>query len=136
LFSSVLLAPWVLAIGLFFWLRVRERLLSDPDGVRARRAAAVFRAGTRKPGADPAEAFTGYLAARLRCSAAAVIAPDLQDRLALAGVPAGPAACAAALLEDLVKVRYGGDALPDAMASARALVNRLEVLFRALEAER
>ena len=63
--------------------------------------------------------------------AAAVIAPDLRARLAAAGVPVDLAARTAALLEALVAARYGSGAPSgDTEASARAIVEELEALFR------
>ena len=85
-------------------------------------------AGTAAP--DLTSALTHYLAARLQCASAAVIAPDLKARLTAAGVPEALAARAAALLEELVAARYGGIA-PDhrTEANARALVEELDAAF-------
>jgi hypothetical protein len=111
------------ALALLLWRSARRRAAPAPG------PAAAFRA---RVGTDVAEAFTGYLAARLHCEPAAVIAPDLPARLATAGVPAALAARAAALLEELVAARYGGTASDDRPeANARALVEELEASFHA-----
>jgi hypothetical protein len=132
-FAIVLVAPWLLALGLLLRLRARERDARDPAGVRARQAAATFRARAASGEADLVEALAEYLAGRLRCPAAAVIAPDLTDRLEAAGVPADLAARTAALLEALVAARYGSGAPATTRESARSLVEELEVAFRAAE---
>lgn len=136
LFAVVLGVPWLAALGLWSWLRARERERSDPEGTRARRAAAAFR--EQASGAEPAlaDALAAYLGARLRCPAAAVIAPDLAARLARTGVPDALAARAAALLRDLVAARYGGHAGAGRLEAARALVEELERAFLACEAGR
>jgi hypothetical protein len=133
LFAAVISAPWLLGIGLFFWLRSRERAARDPLGVRARRAAAVFRRRIGRRGVHPAGALADYLAARLRCPPAAVIAPALGARLSEAGIPAEAAARTALLLDDLVAARYGGSAPPNGPEAARAAVDALEASFRAKE---
>ncbi|TAH34439.1 MAG: hypothetical protein EYC70_15980 [Planctomycetota bacterium] len=129
----VLLLPWPLALGLWSWMCAHERRRSDPAGVRARHAADRFRADLDRPQADPAAALAEFLAARLRCPAAAVITPDLPERLMHAGVPAGLAARAAALLDALVAARYGAAATPQSAAQARALVGELEDAFQSAE---
>ncbi len=100
----------------------------DPATVRARNAATAFRAAA---GSGLANALAEYLAARLHCPAAAVIAPDLRERLVTATVPDELATRAATLLESLVAARYGGNA-PSAedAQSAAALVDELEAVLR------
>lgn len=132
LLAGGLLLPWLFALGLLYWLRVRERLLRDPDGVRARRAHAVFRSRVGSPGRDLAVTLAEFLAARLRCPSAAVISPDLSSRLATAGVPAELADRAATLLEDLVTARYGGGTAAGSVNDARTLVDELEGSFQTM----
>jgi hypothetical protein len=111
------------ALAILLWRRARRR------GAPAPGPAAAFRAHV---GTDVAAAFTEYLAARLRCPSAAVIAPDLPARLAAAGVPAALATRTATLLEELVAARYGGTVSDDRTeASAQALVEELEASFQA-----
>jgi hypothetical protein len=111
----------VVALAVLLWLYARRRSAPAPD------AAAVFRA---QVGTDAAAAFTGYLASRLGCPAAAVIAPDLTARLEAAGVPEALAARAAMLLEELVAARYGGAASDGRTeANAWSLVEELEASF-------
>lgn len=80
----------------------------------------------QRAAADLAGAFTEYVAGRLDCPPAAVIAPDLEPRLVAAGVPRELAARAAALVERLVGARYGGKADEDAATEARTLVEAIE----------
>jgi hypothetical protein len=111
------------ALATLLWLRARRRSAPAPA------PAATFR---DRVGTDVAAAFTEYLAARLQCPLAAVIAPDLEARLTAAGVPGVLAERAAMLIEDLVAARYGGTASDDRTeASARALVEELEASFQA-----
>lgn len=130
LLAGGLLLPWLFALGLLYWLRARERLLRDPYGARARRAAAVYRTRAGSPGTNLAETFAEYLAARLHRPAAAVVAPDLASRLVAAGVQAELAARAAKLLENLVSARYGGDTSLGSVDEARTLVDALESTFQ------
>lgn len=136
LILGVLGLPWIAALGLWAWLRARDRERGDPEGARARRAAAEFRQRISGAPMVPAGAMAEYLGARLRCPAAAVIAPDLAARLTRAGVPDALAARAAALLRELVAARYGGHAADDRLEAARALVDELEHAFLAREAPR
>lgn len=108
---------------------------ADADTLRADGAAAAFRARSATPGADLADVFAEYLAARLRCPAAAVVAPELPSRLETAGVPGGLASRTGDLLERLVAARYGGGvATPGDAIAARALVDEIDAAFRAAAA--
>jgi hypothetical protein len=131
LIAGVLVPPWLIALWLLVFLRARERDRNDPEGVRARGAAAAFRAAAARPGCDAGEALVEYLAARLRCPAAAVIDPGLPARLEAAGVPADLAARSTALVEDLGAVRYGGGEAASGMEKVRELVGELEAVFPA-----
>jgi hypothetical protein len=111
-----------LAAAAATWVLARRRGPAEEGGARARFEE---RAAT-----DLAAAFTEYLAARLGCPPAAVIAPDLEARLAAAGVPREAAARAAALVERLVGARYGGRAEEDAATEAQALVKTIEPVRR------
>ena len=123
------------ALLIAVWRSSRRRAAAkarvDPTTERARAAAAEFRAQTAAPGADLAGAFAAYLAARLDCASAAVIAPDLAQRLVTAGIPDALAARAAALLERLVAARYGGSPSSTDSAAAAATVEELENVFGA-----
>lgn len=119
----LLVAAALTAFGLLLWVRSR-RQAPAPD------AAAAFRTRAGDPDVDLADALAEYLAARLGCAAASVIAPDLPARLEAAGVPADLAARTAALLERLVAARYGGSAAdPGAVAEACELAGALESSF-------
>ncbi len=127
----------VIAIGAALavaWRRARGRGEVGDAAMHAVGAAAEFRSRTARPGGDVANALTEFLAAQLGCAPAAVIAPDLLDRLVAAGVPESVAARAAAMVERLVATRYGGGAGPSDAAEARALVVELDAAFRAAAA--
>ena len=116
--SGSLLWVWIVAAALAcfgLWIRLRKRKFVPAP-------AEIFRSRAES---DLAAAFTEYLAARLRCPAASVIAPDLPARLTAAGVHAELADRAATLLESLVAERYGGET-GDRTAEARAVVGELE----------
>jgi hypothetical protein len=130
---ALLFLPWLLALGLLLRMRARERRLSDPEGVRARGAAAAFRARIRKPDTDPAEAFVEFLAARLRLSPASLICPDPVRKMKEAGLPAQDAAPCASCLEQLVAARYGSEEPLVTMEKVQALVERVEALFQKKE---
>ncbi|MEW6741545.1 MAG: hypothetical protein AB1486_02205 [Planctomycetota bacterium] len=136
LLVSVILSPWFLALSLLTWLRKWERDRSDPDRVRARRAATRFRKRAGRPGTDVADELAEYLSARLHCSGAAVITPDLPARLAAAGVPDELAARVAVLLEREVARRYGAGESAADVETARELVEALEATFLAREERR
>jgi len=88
------------------WLRSRRRAEARE---RERQRGAYLRctAELARPDTDPAQALTEYLAARLGCAAAAVITPDLAERLVARGIPAPVAKATASALERLVAARYG-----------------------------
>ena len=117
-------SPWyligaalVLALGVVSYRRSKA-------GPEAPDPAAAFAA---RADTDLAAAFTEYLAARLACAPAAVIAPNLAQGLETSGVPAELALRCAAMVEGLVAARYGG-AAEDARGAVGALVEELERL--------
>jgi hypothetical protein len=132
----VLLPPWLLLPVLRTWHARRERLRGDPEGARARAAAAVFRERAASPSADPETLLAEYLAARLHCRTAAVLAPELDARLVSAGVPAPLAQRAASCLHEIHAERFGGRAAPDPGTTTRELVDALESAFRSTDGER
>ena len=87
----------------------------------------MFRAAAGRPDADLREAFAEYVAARLRCSAPAVIGPGLGARLRAAGIDGGLADHAAETLEGLVGERYGLPVTP--AGDVATLVEDLESGF-------
>ncbi|MBI1851385.1 MAG: BatD family protein [Planctomycetes bacterium] len=123
-------APWILALGLWIWIQMRERERNDPEGVRARAAAATFRMSAGAVGANVAEAYAEFLAARLRCPTASIISPDLRSRLEAAGIPTELAARAAGLCDGLVAARYGSGASALGVESIRRVVDELEAAFQ------
>jgi len=137
---GVLSAPWLLWLAASVWLSRRARRKEDLDGCRARAAAAAFQEQTAARSVSLREAYAEFVAARLRCSGAAVVAPGLAQRLVKAGVPTELAEQSATALGELLDERFGGragsidpsrTATPD---SVRALVERLEEVFARLEA--
>jgi len=134
LVTLLLVSPWAIAGIAWLAVRRRDRDRADPARVRAREAAARFRREIASPSADPASAFAGYLADRLSCSPAAVIAPDLEDRLAARGLDRDLARRAASRLTRAIESRYGGaSSATDGLAP---LVDEIESAFRAKESAR
>jgi hypothetical protein len=115
------LAFLAVAIAFAVWAALRRRRKTDGDGVPVSSATAI----EDDAGVGPAGVLTRALAARLRCSTAAVIAPDLAQRLETADVPADLSARAASLLKRLVAARYGGAPVDDAQAQVDAIVSAL-----------
>ncbi len=130
---AILAAPWLLALA---FVAVRRRRARD-DGehhARARRAAVRLRAG---PEAHEASlVFADYLAARLRCAEAEVIAPELPRRLAASGIPASLAERATTSLDALLAARYGGHGHGVDPAALGALLDELEAAFAARSTRR
>jgi hypothetical protein len=108
--------------------RSRERRAADPLGRRARAAHAEFRAKVDRE----TTAVVEYLAARLRTTDAAVIAPDLADRLVAAGIGESLARRAAEFVFAATAARYGASA--GGRENVDDLVDRLEAEFHRLEA--
>jgi hypothetical protein len=121
LLAAVLL-PWLAVAGLAFALRRRAAALADVAGRRERGALRRFE---RAVTVAPADALVAYLADRLNTAPAAVIGPDLSERLAAAGVPVERAQAVAGAVEAGVAARYGGGGGVDA-DTARGLVRELE----------
>jgi len=122
-----LLALLLLALVLVLRRRRRARTAPAAAADLVRTAAARFRVRLDEPGADPAAALVAFLAALLGCPEPAVVAPDLERRLAARGMPPELAARAAAALEHLHGARFGGSAGdPAAAERARGLVDELE----------
>ncbi|MCC6671857.1 MAG: BatD family protein [Planctomycetes bacterium] len=118
------LAPWLAALGLAGFLGWRRRVRADVAGARARRAAQSF-ADALRAGMAPDQALAGYLSDRLGCPPAALVGPDLLERLARCGVEPGLADEIRSALESGVAARYGGGG-EVAAAPFAALVRRLE----------
>jgi BatD DUF11 like domain len=117
------LLPWVVGVlGMFFW-RARRRAMADMQGRRARGALRKFEAAVGG-GAEPLDALVAYLADRLGCEPAAVIGPDLADRLRTVGIGDPCATQAQSLVDQGVATRYGGSGDLDrdlVIATVRAL---------------
>jgi tetratricopeptide (TPR) repeat protein len=120
----LVVAPWVLCGAGAHFLARRARRRADVVGSRVRGALRGFQRAVAK-GRDPADALIAYLADRLAVAEAAVIGPDLRQRLVQAGVEAELAREVHEQIDRAVAARYGGTGGLDA-ETARALVARLE----------
>ena len=128
---AALLVAAVAALALWLRRRAPREAPADPNAARAREALAALHAHAARPGPDLADAFAEYLAAHLKCPAAAVIGPDLPASLVSAGLPPDLASRAAAMLERLVAARYSAATVAaGADANFVALLSELEVSFR------
>ncbi|MBK8975357.1 MAG: BatD family protein [Planctomycetes bacterium] len=113
--ALALLGPWLAAVlGLWWWRAYRARR-RDVIGRRARGALRALRSAL-DGGAAPDVALAEYLASKLGCPAAAVLTPDLGERLGRAGCDGSLAARAQVLLEAGTAARYGGGTAPTAAA--------------------
>jgi hypothetical protein len=122
--AVALVAPWLLAFGAAALLAARRRRAGDVLGQRARAARRNLDAALQA-GEDPLAALAQYLGDRLGVAAAAIIAPDLRDRLRAAGLADDLAAAVVAAVEQGTAARFGGGA-PLAADAVRALASRLE----------
>jgi hypothetical protein len=120
----VAFAPWLVVVGLASLLRRRRALAADVVGQRARGANRTFAQALRQ-GSEPLEALAAYLGDRLGLPAAAVIAPDLRQRLQAANVPAELAAAVVDAIDRGTAARYGGGG-ELAAEDAKALVRQLD----------
>lgn len=131
-------AAAALAAGFAAALLVRRRRRrARAVSPAAARAAAAFEAlrlaAASGRGDRLSDAFAGFLASRLDCAPAAVIAPDLPRRLEGAGLDRGSALRAARAMESLVAARYGaGPAAPLAPEAIRELEEIARDLARRL----
>lgn len=122
---------WIVAgvgavlLGAGAWVVVRRRRpRADTEAERRATLLRAFR--ERAAQGEAGDAFVHFLAARLECSPAAVISPDLADRLVAAGAPADLARRCGALVERTTAARYGGDATGEGDArEAAALAEAL-----------
>lgn len=109
--SAFLLAalglPSILAAASATWLRRRERDRLDPKAARSRRARSRFRLQMRGGRATVEEALVGYLAAKLATSEAAIVTPDLAERLEARGISRDLAQRTGELVEGMISERYG-----------------------------
>ncbi|HZN41289.1 MAG TPA: BatD family protein [Planctomycetota bacterium] len=124
LWWGAVLGPWALALAGLYAFAAWRRAAADKQGQRARGAA---RACSRalEHGEDPTAVLASYLGARIGVPAAAIIAPDLRDRLVQAGLDAALAGEVASLVERGTAARYGGGTQLEP-AAVRDFVKRLE----------
>jgi tetratricopeptide (TPR) repeat protein len=101
-----------------------RRRAADPAAQRARAAGRTCLRALQA-GSEPLEALTQYVGDRLGVPAAAVIAPDLSQRLQAEGLETAVANEIAAAVERGTASRYGGGASLDA-TTVQDLVQRLE----------
>lgn len=116
--------PWLLGLLGLWFVRRRRHALADVAGRRARGAQRSFQQALAD-GQAPVDALVGYFADRLACERAAVIGPDLRERLAAAGIDEAAARSAQELVDAGVAARYGGGGGLE-RAAVEALVASLE----------
>lgn len=121
-------APWLVFGALALGLRWRARRAGDTRGRRARSAAARAQRRLGR-GEEALEVLVDYLADRLGVPPAAVVGPDLADRLVRSGLEEKVAREAAAAVERGVAARYGGEGALE-RSTVRELVQRLERSWR------
>jgi len=118
------LLPWLLTAVAFVGWRGLRRRRADVTGRRARGAHRAFEQALRD-GREPLEALAGYLGDRLDVPPAAVISPELRQRLVARGLDDAIAGDVVQAIERGTAQRYGGvDELP--VDDVRSLVQRLE----------
>jgi hypothetical protein len=123
---SAVLAPWLLVLLVFAGFRSRQRAAQDVTGKRVRGARKQFEAALQR-GDEVFDAVVAYVGDRLDVPPAAVISPELAQRLAENGLDDAVAAEVAAMIERGTSARYGGgQALT--CDDARGLVKRLEAI--------
>ncbi len=105
--AMLLLAPWLAAGALMFAWRARARSRADIAGQRERGARKTFLRALAA-GQTPFDALVHYLADRLAVADAAIIAPELGDRLRARGVDDALADDVVRAVEAGVAARYGG----------------------------
>lgn len=118
--------PWVLGALLLVGARWWRARAADHAGARARGAARNCRRELAA-GGDPLQALLQYLADRLDVAPAALLAPDLAERLHRVGLQGEDAAAVLAAIERGTAARYGGAAALTAPEVGQ-LVARLEPL--------
>lgn len=121
---AMVLTPWLLVSGGFFALRARRRAAADVTGQRVRGAKRGFDQALQA-GDDVLDALAAYLGDRLDVPPAAVISPELAQRLVDSGLDAQAAADVAALVDRGTAARYGGGQ-PLTADEARGVVKGLE----------
>ena len=125
LWWGAVLGPWLLALAGLWAFAAWRRAAADKEGQRARGAARAC-ARALANGEDPTEVLASYLGARIGVPAAAIIAPDLRDRLVESGLDAALAGEVASLVEHGTAARYGGGTQLEP-AAVRDFVKRLEL---------
>lgn len=116
--------PWFLLALTALVSMAHKRRVADPLRLREQRACKTcYR--ELQGGVDPSEALCGYLADRLGVAKAAIIAPELAQRLSASGLDPDLAQECAAALERGIAARYGGGSGLDA-ADVKDLVARLQ----------
>ncbi len=124
--------PWAWVFGLLglalTGLALGRLRRTRPARGRGEATAATWSSRLDAPDADAAGIFADALAEHLGVPPAAVIGPDLEERLVRAGADTDLAARTARTMEALVAARFGGEA-PDAEARAAA-ADLLESLVR------
>jgi len=127
--ALALIGPWLLAFAASALLAARKRRAADVPGQRARAAQRTLAAALRA-GEEPLAALAQYLGDRLGVAAAAIIAPDLRERLRAAGLADDLVAAVVATVERGTTARFGGGAplLADAVLALAARLESVRLL--------
>ena len=121
---AVIALPWLAAFVVSFALASVRRRRSNPAAMRARAAGRVALAALQR-GDEAMVVLADYLGDRLGVPGAALIAPDLRERLLQANIDSALVADVVALIERGTAARYGGGAGITA-ADVQSLVQRLD----------
>jgi hypothetical protein len=125
-----LLVASVCVLGALAWATRRAwRATSASSPPRDGAAITAFRSATAATGGvgpDPTQAFIAYVAARLGCSQAEIVAEGLRDRLVAAGAQAALADRVLACVRERLAARYGGQGGGPGGADLCALAEALD----------
>ncbi len=146
-FWLALLAPWPLVAGTWIWRRRRDAELADAAGTRARgalrSAEGRLRAAEQARAADDYDGFCtalagglrGYLADRLKLSAAGLTGDAAESALRAAGASVEACGLTRGLLEDCDFARFAPGAAEKQGARMDALLERARALIARLDGE-
>ena len=118
------LAPWLLMLSALLLLRASRRAALDVTGKRVRGARRQFDSALQR-GEDAMDAMLAYLGDRLDVPPAAVISPELRQRLLDSGLEELVAGAVVDAVERGTAARYGGGQKLT-VETARGLVQQLE----------
>lgn len=134
-FLGLLLLPPGAYAGLWFLLRRRRLRAADPEGVRERRAYAVFSQAIGEAGSADGvlDALRGYLRDKLRLGAGALTFRDVEPALRARSVESGVVEDVRRVFDACEQSRYAGLSAGDVAELAgksRSIVERIESVRR------